>query len=115
MELGRIILLLEGEAHSIVRRTLLTKLFVLGDVLSFLVQSTGEQTLGFLLIANTINDRCFRRLPVDQEEARRCQSRLVDYCWRSRPTNSLLLPVRTRLYHLSPAYSSKAHHPVAEP
>lgn len=42
MILGRIILLTEGEVHSLVRREWLTKTFVLGDVLSFLMQSGGE-------------------------------------------------------------------------
>ena len=37
MLLGRIILLSEGERYSPVRRTWLTKIFVSGDVLSFLV------------------------------------------------------------------------------
>ena len=42
MELGRIILLVDGESASLVRRTWLTKIFVGGDVLSFLVQSAGQ-------------------------------------------------------------------------
>ncbi len=42
MILGRIIRLVNGESHSPVRRTWLTKLFVAGDVLSFLTQSAGE-------------------------------------------------------------------------
>jgi hypothetical protein len=41
MILGRIILLTDGESHSFIRRTWLTKLFVTGDVFSFLMQSTG--------------------------------------------------------------------------
>ena len=43
MLLGRIILLTKGEQHSIVKRDWLTKIFVGGDVLSFLMQSSGEQ------------------------------------------------------------------------
>ncbi|KAH0350592.1 putative C6 transcription factor, partial [Aureobasidium melanogenum] len=41
MELGRILDLTEGESRSLIRRKLLTKIFVLGDVLSFLAQSAG--------------------------------------------------------------------------
>ncbi|KIN06307.1 hypothetical protein OIDMADRAFT_101070 [Oidiodendron maius Zn] len=41
MVLGRIILLTDGEEHSLIRAKWLTKVFVLGDVLSFLTQSTG--------------------------------------------------------------------------
>ncbi|KAL8790230.1 MAG: hypothetical protein Q9195_006453 [Heterodermia aff. obscurata] len=41
MLLGRIILLTGGEPYSVVRRRWLTKVFVGGDVLSFLMQSSG--------------------------------------------------------------------------
>ncbi|KAG9672370.1 RTA1 protein, partial [Aureobasidium melanogenum] len=41
MELGRILDLTEGESRSAIRRRLLTKIFVMGDVLSFLAQSAG--------------------------------------------------------------------------
>lgn len=43
MILGRIILLTDGEKHSIIRKNLLTKVFVAGDVLSFLLQGAGTQ------------------------------------------------------------------------
>ena len=39
--LGRIIVLLDGQAHSMIRVKWLTKIFVSGDVLSFLVQGGG--------------------------------------------------------------------------
>lgn len=42
MVLGRIILLVDGEKSSVIRSKWLTKLFVAGDVLSFLVQSAGK-------------------------------------------------------------------------
>lgn len=42
MELGRVILLVRGERFSIVRVNWLTKIFVAGDVLSFLMQASGE-------------------------------------------------------------------------
>ncbi|KZF26437.1 RTA1 like protein [Xylona heveae TC161] len=41
MELGRIILLVDGESRSIIKKRFLTKIFVTGDVLSFLTQSSG--------------------------------------------------------------------------
>ena len=40
--LGRIILLVDGERYSLVRQKWLTKVFVAGDVFSFLVQSGGK-------------------------------------------------------------------------
>lgn len=45
MILGRLIRNLEAERLSIIRTTWLTKIFVLGDVLSFLVQAGGTSTL----------------------------------------------------------------------
>lgn len=47
--LGRLIVFLEAEHHSSIPVRWLTKLFVAGDVLSFLAQSTGMLafTLGF--------------------------------------------------------------------
>lgn len=41
MVLGRIIRLTDGESHSLIRANWLTKIFVGGDVLSFLTQSGG--------------------------------------------------------------------------
>ena len=42
MELGRIIVLVDGEHHSIIKKRWLTKIFVCGDILSFLMQSGGR-------------------------------------------------------------------------
>ncbi|KAF2183517.1 putative RTM1-like protein [Zopfia rhizophila CBS 207.26] len=39
--LGRIILLTDGEAHSLIRKRWLTKIFVCGDIISFLMQGAG--------------------------------------------------------------------------
>jgi len=47
MELGRIIVLVGGERHSLIRVSWLTKIFVSGDVLSFLMQASGKS-----LVAN---------------------------------------------------------------
>ncbi|KAL3469570.1 RTA1-domain-containing protein [Aspergillus californicus] len=41
MELGRIVLMTDGEAHCWVRRTWLTKIFLLGDIISFAMQGAG--------------------------------------------------------------------------
>lgn len=43
MELGRIIMLCDGAHHSLVPLRWLTKVFVAGDVLSFVLQALGEQ------------------------------------------------------------------------
>jgi hypothetical protein len=43
MELGRIVLLLQGEQHALVRRTWMTKIFVVGDILSFVMQGIGKK------------------------------------------------------------------------
>lgn len=42
MILGRIIRLTDGDSRSIIRAKFMTKIFVLGDVLSFLIQSGGK-------------------------------------------------------------------------
>jgi hypothetical protein len=41
MMLGRIVRLLDAEVHSIIRSTWVTKIFVLGDILSFVIQGIG--------------------------------------------------------------------------
>ncbi|OJJ31248.1 hypothetical protein ASPWEDRAFT_62490 [Aspergillus wentii DTO 134E9] len=51
MELGRIIYLLDAQKSSIIRLTWLTKIFVAGDVISFLMQASGAG----LMIQDTSN------------------------------------------------------------
>ncbi|KAH7112498.1 putative RTM1-like protein [Dendryphion nanum] len=51
MMLGRIILLTDGETHSIIRKRWLTKIFVVGDVVSFLMQGAG----GGIMASGTIS------------------------------------------------------------
>jgi len=41
MQLGRIIILLQGESRALIRKKWLTKIFVIGDVLSFVLQGGG--------------------------------------------------------------------------
>ena len=41
MMLGRIILVTDGESHSLIAKKWLTKLFVTGDVISFMMQGAG--------------------------------------------------------------------------
>lgn len=41
MILGRLVVLLEAESHSMIRPRWLTKVFVLGDLLSFFAQGGG--------------------------------------------------------------------------
>ena len=45
MELGRIIALCDGAHHSLIKLRWLTKIFVAGDVLSFLMQAGGEHDM----------------------------------------------------------------------
>jgi hypothetical protein len=45
MLLGRIILVLRAESHAMLKKKWLTKVFVTGDVLSFLLQGTGNSPL----------------------------------------------------------------------
>jgi hypothetical protein len=45
MLLGRIILLLQAESHALLGRKWLTKIFVTGDVLSFVLQAAGKHLI----------------------------------------------------------------------
>ncbi|GJP97300.1 RTA1-domain-containing protein [Aspergillus niger] len=45
MEFGRLMIMVEGEQYSIIRRAWLTKIFVLGDVISFFAQFIGAAML----------------------------------------------------------------------
>jgi hypothetical protein len=42
MELGRVITLIDGEGHALITRKWMTKIFVVGDVLSFFLQGGGK-------------------------------------------------------------------------
>jgi hypothetical protein len=42
MELGRLIRLTDGAVHSMIKPRLLTKTFVAGDIISFLMQACGQ-------------------------------------------------------------------------
>lgn len=42
MEFGRLMIMADGEQYSIIRRAWLTKIFVLGDVISFFAQFIGK-------------------------------------------------------------------------
>ncbi len=46
MELGRIVQLVHGDCHLFIRRRWLTRIFVTGDVLSFLMQAGGGGLMG---------------------------------------------------------------------
>jgi hypothetical protein len=50
MELGRIILLTQGERHAVIKRRWLTKIFVAGDVISFLMQGGGTHPIYMSLV-----------------------------------------------------------------
>lgn len=43
MELGRIIAMVDGEGHVKIPLRWLTKIFVIGDVFSFMLQGAGRQ------------------------------------------------------------------------
>ncbi|KAJ5618360.1 hypothetical protein N7528_007003 [Penicillium herquei] len=45
MELGRIMIMTDGDNYSLIRRTWLTKIFVVGDIASFVIQFIGAAML----------------------------------------------------------------------
>ena len=54
MELSRIIILADGEEHALIKKKWLTKLFVCGDVVSFLLQMGGEYSAKSRLLLMSI-------------------------------------------------------------
>jgi hypothetical protein len=42
MELSRIIIAVDGESHALIKKKWLTKIFVIGDVISFFAQGGGK-------------------------------------------------------------------------
>lgn len=42
MELGRIVLMIDGEDRILIPKKWMTKIFVIGDVLSFILQGGGK-------------------------------------------------------------------------
>ena len=58
MELGRIILLVDGEHHAIIRKRWLTKIFVVGDVRTLAIsQRTISLTMLDTLLPRTVMGR----------------------------------------------------------
>ncbi|KAJ6099292.1 hypothetical protein N7467_000827 [Penicillium canescens] len=118
MLLGRIILVLQAESHAILKKKWLTKVFVTGDVMSFLLQGagggiqssgsldsmkTGERIIiaglfvqiiffGFFIVVSVLFDFKLRKYPIP-----RCFSREVQ--WRKHLNilyaTSLLILVRS--------------------
>ncbi|CAG7986828.1 unnamed protein product [Penicillium salamii] len=88
MVLGRLIRLVEGEAYSPIKPSLLTKIFVGGDILSFLVQIAGSGILssnlilffGLFVICATIFHRRLSRVPTTM--SLRLDEEHVDLQWR---------------------------------
>ena len=98
MILGRIIRLTGGERHSLIRPSWLTKIFVVGDVLSFFVQSGGKLDLNIrqvgphVLICDLIRWRDAREINFPRPNKTRQQHRSR----RLVPTSRLLRLLRCR-------------------
>lgn len=62
MALGRIVLATDGEAYCWIRRKWLTKIFLLGDIISFIMQGAGsyKATYGFQVIRSQLISFPFR-------------------------------------------------------
>ena len=52
MILGRIITLTDGDSRSMIKRRWITKIFVAGDIISFLGQSAGKPTANLFFSFN---------------------------------------------------------------
>ena len=95
MTLGRIILVVEGEQYSLIRKRFLTKIFVLGDVLSFFIQAAGIVVVFSLDQSHEADYRCRWR---DNGQRIFQKSRQDTHHYRSfRPTRFLWLLLDSRL------------------
>lgn len=83
MTLGRIIRLVDGEHHSLIRLKWLTKIFVAGDIISFITQGAGTQCRRSCLFKS--DSICRWRPPICwKQRSEYCQDRFERYRWRSR-------------------------------
>ncbi|PYH87710.1 RTA1 like protein [Aspergillus ellipticus CBS 707.79] len=64
MELGRIMIMTNGSQYSLIRRTWLTKIFVVGDILSFFIQFIGAAMLAKQTASATTNGENLMKLGV---------------------------------------------------
>lgn len=111
MILGRIIRLTGGERHSLIRPSWLTKIFVVGDVLSFFVQSGGKLDLNIrqvgphVLTCNLHRWRDARQIKFPRPNQTRQQHRAC----RSIPTSRLLRLLHRRYSDLAQANACRAN------
>lgn len=94
MVLGYVILAVDGERHSMIQKKFLTKIFVIGDIFSFLIQSTG-----MLIDANStalllMSQRCWS---AHKEGERRSDDRQMDHRRRAGDSIAILRFLHGRL------------------
>lgn len=86
MELGRIVLMIDGEGRVLISKKWMTKIFVTGDVLSFILQAGGKSFDPCCPAIHILTSRSRRWLSVVWYN-RRSQSRIQNHHRRSlRPT-----------------------------
>lgn len=107
MILGRLIVLVDGEAHSPIRVKWLTKIFVGGDVLSFLAQSAGTSLSIFTTSKHQSNTSRWWDARQSQETIRR-RPRRAHHHSRSRDPSPLLRTLCNHLGNLPLAHQSYA-------
>jgi hypothetical protein len=64
MELGRIVLMIDGEGRVMISKKWMTKIFVTGDVLSFIMQAGGKSLDPCCPAIHILTSRSRRWLPV---------------------------------------------------
>ena len=74
MELGRIIHLVKGQKFALIRVNWMTKIFVAGDVLSFLMQASGK-----FLFPWTKNSQCLDKKSTNRTRRWNHGKRLPEY------------------------------------
>lgn len=89
MILGRLVVLLEADSYSMIRARWLTKVFVLGDLLSFFAQGGGmlARPISSMQKANSIHRR--RNIDAGQICRRRQEGREYHHRWALHPDHLL--------------------------
>ena len=107
MELGRIIILVDGEHHSIIKKRWLTKTFVCGDIVSFLMQAGGTFSTDSNEKGRWVD--FIRRQHHGWEDNDRGTQWSARCNWRPGPSNHLLRLLRRRRDCLQSPHQQSPH------
>lgn len=115
MEFGRLVTSTDGEAYTLIRHNWITKIFVIGDVISFFFQGGGELDTNTLCRVAASANTCNRRRLPSIRHAGSARHGIEHYHHRPlRPTRLLRL-LHGRRWHLPLEADPSSNNPVALP